>query len=264
MIHNSPFLGTQAAFGASPMHGAQGSMMQMMFLTQMMQLMMSLMSMMSGQHPMGSPSFGQRGGGGGGCNCHGGSPANFLGLPSGGSGGGGNYPYAGNGGGGGRPGGSPGAGAPSSTARTDVGNPQSAGNGYIKPLDGNHRLSSGFGPRRAPTAGASTFHKGVDLAAPTGTPVRATKGGRVSISTHQTRGGRSAGYGNWIEVKHDDGTSSRYGHLNSRDVQVGQRVKPGQVIGTVGNTGTSTGAHLHFEIRNAQGQAVDPQKVMKF
>ena len=131
-------------------------------------------------------------------------------------------------------------------------------------MDGNFRISSGFGPRKAPTAGASTFHKGVDLAAPTGTPVRAVKPGKISISQHQTSGGRSTGYGNWVEVKHDDGTSSRYGHLNSRDVQVGQRVEAGQVIGTVGNTGTSTGAHLHFEVRNAQGQAVDPQKVMNF
>lgn len=237
----------------------QGLSTQFQMMMQMMQLMMMVMEMMygmaGGAHPMGmgNPNFGSGGQGYPGMP-HGASPANFLGMPHG---------HNGNSSHGSSSPSSNGS-APSSGARADVGTPQSAGNGYIKPLDGNHRLSSGFGPRRAPTAGASTFHKGVDLAAPTGTPVRATKGGTVSISQHQTRNGRSAGYGNWIEIKHDDGTSSRYGHLNSRDVQVGQKIQPGQVIGTVGNTGTSTGAHLHFEIRNAQGQAVDPQKVMNF
>lgn len=237
-------------YGPNPM--MMGSQFAMM--AQMMQVMMSIMSLfMSGGHAMsgGMPGFGQ---GGHQCNCGGGSPANFLGMPYGNSNGNGAY--------------SPSGHAPSANQGTstnhNVGSPQSAGGGYIKPLDGNHRISSGFGPRRAPTAGASTFHKGVDLAAPTGTPVRATKGGKVSISTHQTRNGRSAGYGNWIEIKHDDGTSSRYGHLNSRDVRVGQRIEAGQVIGTVGNTGTSTGAHLHFEVRNRNGEAVDPQKVMNF
>lgn len=241
--------GAYNSYGANPMMGMQFAMM-----AQMMQMMMSLMTMMmGGGYPMssGMPGFGQSpmmGGGGG-------SPANFLGMPHGGSGNGsyGSAPSHG---------GSPSSSGASSSA--NVGSPQSAGGGYIKPLDGNHRISSGFGPRRAPTAGASTFHKGVDLAAPTGTPVRATKGGKVSISTHQTSNGRSTGYGNWIEIKHDDGTSSRYGHLSARDVQVGQRVEPGQVIGKVGNTGTSTGAHLHFEVRNRNGEAVDPQKVMKF
>ena len=245
------------------MYGAYQSGMNAMsfqLMAQMMQLMMGLMQMMfSHQAPMGMghPGFGGQGASGG----FGQGSSNFLGMP-----------YGMNSGSGGYSGGSPslggqngssGAGS-TSGARADVGNPQSAGNGYVKPLDGNFRISSGFGPRRAPTAGASTFHRGVDLAAPTGTPVRATKGGKVSISQHQTSNGKSTGYGNWIEIKHDDGTSSRYGHLNSRDVQVGQRIQPGQVIGTVGNTGTSTGAHLHFEVRNAQGQAVDPQKVMNF
>ena len=142
-------------------------------------------------------------------------------------------------------------------------NPTSA-SGFRSPLNGKFRISSGFGPRRAPTAGASTYHKGVDLAAPTGTPVQAAKGGVVTISTHQMSGGRSVGYGNWIEIKHDDGTKTRYGHLNARNVSPGTRVEAGQVIGTVGNTGTSTGAHLHFEVRNAQGNAIDPQKVMSF
>ena len=243
---------------------------QLRLMMQMMQMMMMVMEMVMGSGgnqamSMGRPNFGGGSHGFPGMSSGQGSPANFLGMPYGRSGNNGSPAPAYNGGShSGSHIGSQGASAPSGAARTDVGTPQSAGNGYIKPLDGNFRISSGFGPRKAPKAGASSYHKGVDLAAPTGTPVRATKGGTVSISQHQTRNGKSAGYGNWIEVKHDDGTSSRYGHLNTRDVKVGQRLEAGQVLGTVGNTGTSTGAHLHFEIRNAQGQAVDPQKVMKF
>lgn len=235
--------------------GFGGSSIQLMMMAQMMQIMMGLMQMMfSAQQPMsaGFPGFGAGQAGAG----FGPSSASFLGMPFGRNSGSGSY--------GSSPNFGSGSSSGSSAAGANLGAPQSAGGGYVKPLDGNFRISSGFGPRRAPTAGASTFHKGVDLAAPTGTPVRAVKPGRISISKHQTSNGRSTGYGNWIEVKHDDGTSSRYGHLNSRDVQVGQRVEAGQVIGTVGNTGTSTGAHLHFEVRNASGQAVDPQKVMKF
>lgn len=258
ITQSNPMYQSSPLLGHNPMMGTQ------MMMMQMMQIMMSLMSLMGGGSAMssGMPGFGQ---GGHQCNCGGGSPANFLGLPQGGWNGnsGGHNPFQF--GGGSAPNGGNGSTAPTGQARPDTGTPQSAGGGYIKPLDGNFRISSGFGPRRAPTAGASTFHKGVDLAAPTGTPVRATKGGKVSISQHQRNGsGRSTGYGNWIEIKHDDGTSSRYGHLNSRDVQVGQRIEAGQLIGTVGNTGTSTGAHLHFEVRNRDGKAVDPQKIMRF
>jgi murein DD-endopeptidase MepM/ murein hydrolase activator NlpD len=246
---HSPMFGMNSATAASS---------QMMMLAQMMQMMLGLMQMMFGQQQTmsaGHPGFG----GGMPGSSFGPSSAGFLGMPYGMNSGSGNSSSSPNSGSFGAPsGGSAGA------SSANVGPPQSAGGGYVKPLDGNFRVSSGFGPRRAPTAGASTFHKGVDLAAPTGTPVRAVKPGRISISQHQMSGGRSTGYGNWIEVKHDDGTSSRYGHLNSRDVKVGQRIEAGQVLGTVGNTGTSTGAHLHFEIRNSQGQAVDPQKVMKF
>lgn len=242
------------ALGA--MNQAVASSTQMMMLAQMMQIVLGLMQMMSSHQQtvsMGNPGFGLGSAG------FGPGSSGFLGMPYGMNSGSGGTPTRG-----GAPGTSVANGASGSAASANVGPAQSAGGGYVKPLDGNFRISSGFGPRRAPTAGASTFHRGVDLAAPTGTPVRAVKPGRISISQHQTSGGRSTGYGNWVEVKHDDGTSSRYGHLNSRDVQVGQRVEAGQVIGTVGNTGTSTGAHLHFEIRNAQGQAVDPQKVMNF
>lgn len=125
---------------------------------------------------------------------------------------------------------------------------------FTNPVPGG-RFTSGFGPRKAPTPGASTFHKGIDLAAPTGTKVGATRGGVVTRSGFDKKG-----YGNWVEVRHADGTTSRYGHLDKRGVKVGQEVEQGSRLGTVGNTGRSTGSHLHFEIRDAQGRPVDPMK----
>lgn len=125
---------------------------------------------------------------------------------------------------------------------------------YTNPVPGGD-LTSRFGPRKAPTPGASTFHKGIDLAAPTGTKVGATRDGVVTRSGFDKKG-----YGNWVEVRHPDGTTSRYGHLAKRGVKVGQEVDQGDRLGTVGNTGRSTGPHLHFEIRDAQGRPVDPLK----
>ncbi|MBS2034485.1 M23 family metallopeptidase [bacterium] len=125
---------------------------------------------------------------------------------------------------------------------------------FTNPVPGA-RFTSGFGPRKAPTPGASTFHKGIDLAAPIGTKVGATRGGVVTRSGFDRKG-----YGNWVEVRHPDGTSSRYGHLDKRGVKVGQEVEQGARLGTVGNSGRSTGPHLHFEIRDAQGRPVDPMK----
>jgi murein DD-endopeptidase MepM/ murein hydrolase activator NlpD len=68
-----------------------------------------------------------------------------------------------------------------------------------------------------------------------------------------------SGYGNWIEIKHKNGKSTRYGHMKDKSpLAVGVEVKQGQVIGAVGSTGSSTGPHLHFEVRDTQGQAEDP------
>lgn len=125
---------------------------------------------------------------------------------------------------------------------------------FTNPVPGA-RVSSKFGRRTAPTEGASTFHKGIDLAAPRGTAVGATRGGTVTRSGFDRKG-----YGNWVEVRHADGTSSRYGHLDKRGVKVGQEVDQGARLGTLGSTGRSTGPHLHFEIRDAQGRPVDPLK----
>lgn len=121
---------------------------------------------------------------------------------------------------------------------------------YIKPISGG-RLSSGFGGRKAPTKGASRNHKGVDWATPTGTAVMASSGGTVSVA------GWQSGYGYVVYINHPDGKQTRYGHLSKVLVSAGQKVKQGQKIALSGNTGRSTGPHLHFEIR-VGGQAVNP------
>lgn len=131
------------------------------------------------------------------------------------------------------------------------------GNGWVSPLD-KYTISSGFGPRKPPTAGSSSNHKGLDMAAPMNTPVRAAKAGTVTLSRDD-----SGGYGKWIEVKHADGSRTRYPHLNSRGAQVGDQVAAGQVIGKVGSTGNSTGPHLHFEIIDPSGKNIDPATVLK-
>lgn len=121
---------------------------------------------------------------------------------------------------------------------------------YVKPISGG-RLSSGFGGRKAPTKGASTYHKGIDWATPTGTAVYASNAGTV------VQAGWSSGYGYAVYINHADGRQTRYGHLSKVLVSVGQSVSQGQKIALSGNTGRSTGPHLHFEIR-INGQAVNP------
>ena len=104
------------------------------------------------------------------------------------------------------------------------------------------KLTSPFGNRESPTAGASSYHQGVDLAAPEGTPVYASRGGQVSTATF----GSAAGY--YVKINHMDGFSSIYMHLNNYVVSPGQNVSQGQLIGYVGKTGVATGYHLHFGI----------------
>lgn len=115
------------------------------------------------------------------------------------------------------------------------------------------RMSSGFGLRTAPTAGASTNHLGVDFAAAIGTAVRATADGFIEFA--RTNGG----YGNQIRVGHGAGTETRYSHLSGFAKREGERVSKGDVIGYVGKTGTATGPHLHYEVL-VNGKKVDPTK----
>ena len=116
-------------------------------------------------------------------------------------------------------------------------------------------FSDGFGWRRDPLDGSREFHKGVDIVAPTGTPVRAPADGLV------TAAGRMAGYGEMIHLAHGFGMGTRYGHLSRLMVSPGQRVKRGDVIGLVGSTGHSTGPHLHYEVFRT-GVQVDPRKYL--
>lgn len=120
---------------------------------------------------------------------------------------------------------------------------------YVLPVDG--RLSSTFGPRLHPITGEMRPHRGIDLAAPTGTPIAAMAAGTVTFAGWQN------GYGNVVIIQHGDGTETRYAHQDTMGVSVGQEVAAGELIGTVGSTGRSTGPHLHLELRR-DGDAVDP------
>lgn len=122
--------------------------------------------------------------------------------------------------------------------------------GYIWPLAVRGRISSPFGFRNI-SVGGNRYHGGVDIAAPTGTVVRAARSGTV------TRSGWTGAYGYAIYLNHEDGSQTRYAHLSGLLVAVGQTVSQGAAIGLVGTTGASTGPHLHFEIRFG-GRAVNP------
>lgn len=123
------------------------------------------------------------------------------------------------------------------------------------PVDGA-RLSSGFGSRKHPILGYTKIHKGVDFAAPRGTPIMAAGDGVVE------RANRYGGYGNYIRIRHNNTYSTAYAHLNgfARGITAGTRVKQGQIIGYVGTTGRSTGPHLHYEVIGADGH-INPLSV---
>jgi Rod binding domain-containing protein len=113
------------------------------------------------------------------------------------------------------------------------------------------RVSSAYGWRNDPIDGGAKFHKGIDLPMPAGSEVRAPADGRV-VSV-----GEQAGYGLTVVVAHGNGLESRYAHLSGTGVRAGDPVRAGDLIARSGNTGRSTGPHLHFEV-TVNGQAVDP------
>ena len=133
---------------------------------------------------------------------------------------------------------------------------------WIKPCNGP--ITSGYGKRVSPVPGASTYHNGWDIGVPIGTPVNTIADGKVIAV------GPAKGYGNWVVIDHGiiNGTrvTSEYGHLSSWNVLNGQTVKQGQVIAKSGNTGYSSGPHLHITIREGTfpGNAQDPGKYIKF
>lgn len=114
-----------------------------------------------------------------------------------------------------------------------------------------NRISDSYGWRFHPIYKTQKFHKGTDVASGAGNPVIAAKGGTVSKSYY------SSSYGNYIVINHGGGLMTAYAHLNSRLVQVGDKVSAGQKIGTVGSTGASTGNHLHYEVY-VNGSTVNP------
>jgi len=121
-----------------------------------------------------------------------------------------------------------------------------------KPFDGNYPVTSPFGMREDPmNPGSREFHPGIDFGVPSGTPIKAAADGVVTVA------GSYGGYGNAVMINHGNGTVTLYGHLSEIKVEEGKEVKQGDVIGLSGNTGRSTGPHLHFEIRE-NGQPVDP------
>lgn len=114
-------------------------------------------------------------------------------------------------------------------------------------------VSSNFGSRVSPFSGDLSQHKGLDIAADMGTPIRAPAAGIVTAAS------MDAGYGKVITVDHGHGIVTRYGHCSQMYVKAGQKVRRGDVIGAVGNTGRSTGPHLHYEVR-LQGVPVNPER----
>ncbi|MBB5754156.1 M23 family metallopeptidase [Prosthecomicrobium pneumaticum] len=123
-----------------------------------------------------------------------------------------------------------------------------------RPL-GNAEMTSRFGARLDPFLGRPAFHAGVDFRAPSGTPVRAVAAGKVVKAEWE------GGYGRMVEIDHGRGISTRYGHMSSISVSVGDRVEAGAAVGAVGSTGRSTGPHLHYEVR-VGGEAVDPVRYL--
>ena len=129
---------------------------------------------------------------------------------------------------------------PANTGGTGTSIPSGGGN-WCRPCSYVY-MSSPFGFRQSPTTGASTYHQGVDLAAPAGTPIYASRGGVVTTASYSN----SAGY--YVTINHGDGFSSIYMHMTNYVVSSGTAVSQGQLIGYVGSTGISTGNHLHFGI----------------
>jgi murein DD-endopeptidase MepM/ murein hydrolase activator NlpD len=115
------------------------------------------------------------------------------------------------------------------------------------PVDGSAKLTGKFGDNRG-----DHNHKGIDLAIKAGSPVK------VAVSGTVTKVGYDPGYGNFVFIKNVDGKETRYAHLESSNVQPGQKLGKGVVLGKVGSTGRSTGPHLHFEVRDGRGVAIDP------
>ncbi len=127
---------------------------------------------------------------------------------------------------------------------------------FAMPVKDSFRWTSGFGYRRDPKGYGTRMHEGTDMAGSYGTPIYATADGTV------THAGWDNGYGRLVKIEHDFGVETRYAHLSQVRVEVGQRVSRGEQIGDMGNSGRSTGTHLHYEIRLGGGP-VNPMTFIK-
>ena len=128
---------------------------------------------------------------------------------------------------------------------------------YCFPLDtAAWRISDAYGKRTDPFTGKPAFHQGLDLACAAGTAVRAVQEGVVTAAAY------SQSYGNHLRILHPDGCETRYAHLQYLYVRPGEVVQTGQTLGTVGQTGRATGAHLHLELWR-QGTACDPAALLE-
>jgi murein DD-endopeptidase MepM/ murein hydrolase activator NlpD len=125
------------------------------------------------------------------------------------------------------------------------------GQALTPPISGTPIISSLFGPRSQPTAGASTNHQGIDYSVPVGTPVLAAGDGTVTFA------GVQSGFGNTVVIDNGGGVTTLYGHLSSIGVSVGETVSDGSQIALSGNTGTTSGPNLHFQVMQ-NGVPVDP------
>lgn len=141
--------------------------------------------------------------------------------------------------------------------QNSMGGGDSGGDGKFRwPLNVAGRISSGFGPRNSPTAGASSYHKGIDIAVAYGTPILAAESGTVVTATY------SSSAGNYVMISHGNRLYTVYMHCSKLAVSEGEMVKRGQVIAYVGSTGISTGSHLHFGV-SKNGSYVNPLNYVK-
>ncbi len=141
---------------------------------------------------------------------------------------------------------------PADTTENDQSESTTSGSGgFVWPLAIKGKITSYFGGRSAPTAGASTYHQGIDISAPAGTAIKAAKAGTVVTASY------SSGAGNYIMLNHGNGVFTVYMHCSSLAVSKGQQVATGATIGYVGSTGVSTGNHLHFGV-SVNGSYVNP------
>ena len=124
-----------------------------------------------------------------------------------------------------------------------------------KPVTGEIDLSSPFGVRMDPFVHEAAMHTGLDFRGDIGEPIHATAAGTVTIA------GWTGGYGKMVEIDHGNGLATRFGHLSEIDVNVGEKIRIGEVVGKLGSTGRSTGPHLHYETR-INGEPVNPQKFL--